>query len=404
MVRLVHIAFAGVLICAAAVTTAVAAQDPPVRTPKLDLEYAEPFSCVSGVRELADGRLVVADVKEKTVQLIDLRRGTATGIGQEGQGPGEWSTPMALFALPGDTTLLLDPQNQRVLTILPNGTVGKSITVDLGSGARGMTASRPQGVDRMGRLYYQGSAFVFNEGAPPTSLDSAPIIRYDRRTAKVDTLFWWQLPKSNVQTTGAGERVNIRITGGNPLAPQPAWAVAPDGRIAVVRPDPYQVEWVSAGSARTRGPAIQYARRGITESDKAPIQTPDCSVTISFGRGGGAGAGAREGVVRAAVAATAGPGGAAARDDWPESMPPFAVQRFGPPRVAPNGELWVPRSRVAKDAQTYDVFDAGGKLVSRVAMPKGTRVVGFGNGTIYAYRMDEDDLVYLQRYRLDASR
>jgi hypothetical protein len=401
-----HLARAAALASIMAVATAVAAQDPPLRTiSKLDVEYAEPFSCVSGFRELADGRLIVADVKEKTVQLIDLRGGTATKIGQEGQGPSEWSTPMGLFALPGDTTLLLDPQNQRFLTILPNGSVGKSFTVDLGGGARGsLIAGRPQGIDRMGRLYYQGSAFVFNEGSPPTALDSAPIIRYDRRTAKLDTLMWLQLPKSNVQTSGSRGNVNITMTGANPLAPQRAWTVAPDGRIAIVHGDPYQVEWIGSSRTRSLGPVTQYPRRGITEADKAPVQTPDCSVSISFGGGGGEGTAARAGAVRTMVSAAGSGRGAPPRTDWPEAMPPFAPMRFGAVRVAPNGELWVPRSRGTNEAPTFDVFDASGKLVSRVAMPKDTRLLGFGAGTVYAYRMDEDDLVYLQRYRLEPAR
>jgi hypothetical protein len=389
-----------------AFATALAAQDPPLRTiSKLDVEYAEPFSCVSGFRELADGRLIVADVKEKTVQLIDLRAGKATKIGQEGQGPGEWSTPMGLFALPGDTTLLLDPQNQRFLTILPNGSIGKSFTVDLGGGARGgLIAGRPQGIDRMGRLYYQGSAFVFNEGSPPTALDSAPIVRYDRGTAKVDTLLWLQLPKSNVQTSGGRGNVSITMTGANPLVPQRAWAVAPDGRIAIVHGDPYQVEWIGSSRARSLGPATPYPRRGITDADKEPVQNPDCSVTISLGGGGGDGAAARGATVRSVMTSVGGGRGAPPRTDWPEAMPPFATGRFGAVRAAPNGELWVPRSRGPNDAPTFDVFDGSGKLVSRVAMPKGTRLLGFGAGTVYAYRMDEDDLVYLQRYRLDAGR
>ena len=402
MVRFAPFAPAGALACVLAATTALA-QDPPLRTlARFDIEYAEPFSCVSGLRELADGRVVVADVKEKTVQLIDLRRGSATKIGQQGQGPGEWTTPLALYSLPGDTTLLLDPQNQRFLTILPNGSVGKTFTVELGGGSRGaVTTTRPVGVDRMGRLYYQGSSFVFRDGQPPVSVDSAPILRYDRRTSRVDTLLWLQLPKSTIQSGGSGTNVSVRITGANPLAPARAWAPAPDGRIVLVHPEPYQVETVSPTGTRSRGPAVQYARRGISEADKAAPASPDCSVTISLG--GGAPAAAREGAVRIATSTTGG-AGAPPRTDWPESMPPFATGRFGAVRVAPTGELWVPRARGASDAPTYDIFDAGGKLVSRIAMPKGTRLLGFGNGTVYAYRMDEDDLVYLQRYRLDAAR
>ena len=404
MVRFTQFAYGSSLAGVAAITAALAAQEPPLRTlARPDVEYAEPFSCVSGFRELADGRVIVADVKEKTVQLVDMRTGRATKIGQQGQGPGEWSTPVALFALPGDTTLLLDPQNQRYLTILPDGSVGKTFTIDLGGGARGgLVSTRPQAVDRMGRLYFQGSAYVFAPGAPPTSLDSAPIIRYDRRTAKVDTLYWLQLPKSNIESSGSGGNVAVRITGANPLAPQRMWAVAPDGRLAVVHPEPYQVEWVSAAGARTRGPGTPYPRRAITEADKPSPQSPDCSVSISFG-GGGGGSGPAAGATRTMVSGS-GPGGAAPpRTDWPESMPPFA-SRFGAVRVAPNGDVWVPRSRGATDAPTYDIFDGTGKLSGRIAMPKGTRVLGFGNGTVYAYRMDADDLVYLQRYRLDQAR
>jgi len=399
----------GVLACVMAASV-VSAQDPPLRTlSRVDLEYAEPFSCVSGVRELSDGRLVVADVKEKTVQLIDLRRGTATRIGQEGQGPGEWSTPMGLYSLPGDTTLLLDPQNQRFLTILPNGSVGKSFTIDLGGGPRGnIIATRPQGIDGIGRLYYQGSTMRFTDGAPPTPLDSAPIFRYDRRTAKVDTITWIRLPKSDVQSSGTAGNFTVRLNGPNPLTPQPTWAVAPDGRIAVVHGDPYQVEWFSTAKTRNPGPVTSYPRRAVSEADKTGLQSPDCSVMISFGGGGGGGGRGDGGAARVetrAVMTAGGPGrGGPPRTDWPAVMPPFATNRFGPARVAPNGELWVPRSRVATDASTYDVFDAGGKLASRVVMPKGTRVVGFGAGTVYAFRMDEDDLVYLQRYRLDSAR
>ena len=46
------------------------------------------------------------------------------------------------------------------------------------------------------------------------------------------------------------------------------------------------------------------------------------------------------------------------------------------------------------------MFDATGKVVSRVALPADTLLLGFGNGTVYLARSDEDDLQYLQRYKL----
>ena len=95
-----------------------------------------------------------------------------------------------------------------------------------------------------------------------------------------------------------------------------------------------------------------------------------------------------------------GPPGAEMPDptDWPEQMPPFLDNAA---MVAPNGTIWVARTRQANDElPKYDVIDASGKVAMRVTLPKGSRVVGFGNGVVYTVRVDEDDLQYLQRYRM----
>ena len=58
----------------------VAAQAPLKTLTKPDVEYAEPFTQINGVRELRDGRVIVADVREKTVQIVDLKAGTAQKV------------------------------------------------------------------------------------------------------------------------------------------------------------------------------------------------------------------------------------------------------------------------------------------------------------------------------------
>jgi hypothetical protein len=176
------------------------------------------------------------------------------------------------------------------------------------------------------------------------------------------------------------------------------WSVAPDGRVAIVSPEPYRVDWFATTGTRSAGPVLRYDRLKLTEADKAPVQSPNCGYSINRGSGGG---GAIQTQTRAAVSGALN--SAPPRTDYPEYKPPF-LGRYGAPIVAPNGELWVGRSRGPNDPPIYDVFDARGQLTARVQLPNGTRISAFGNGTIYLYRMDEDDLVYLQRYRLDQAR
>jgi len=83
--------------------------------------------------------------------------------------------------------------------------------------------------------------------------------------------------------------------------------------------------------------------------------------------------------------------------EWPEVKPAFTGAAA---MVTPEGEAWVRRTVPAGERRPhYDVFDAQGKLVARAVLPAGTRLVGFGNGTAYLVRTDDDGLEWLGRYR-----
>ena len=62
--------------------------------------------------------------------------------------------------------------------------------------------------------------------------------------------------------------------------------------------------------------------------------------------------------------------------------------------------MYVERLRKAGDrVPVYDVFDGAGRLSRQITLRPRSRVVGFGKGTVYVTRSDEDDLQYLERYR-----
>ena len=386
-----------VLVAAAA---PLIAQAPLKTLSKAEVEYSEPFTNLTGVRELRDGRVIAADAREKTVQLIDLKAGTATKIGREGSGPGEYALPMRLVGLPGDTSAVYDPLNRRFLLIGPDGKVGAFASYETQDNSPGrMRISVPRGVDARGRLYSVGPSYNLNPTTGASnSADSAPILRLDRATKKTDTVAFVHIPPVTVTTSGSSGNTNVavRAGGGNPYAATDEWAVMPDGRVAVFRVKDYHVDWYAPNGQKTSGPPIAFEKIKVTDEDKKQYRERAASgagMAISMSQRVGPG-----GTTSSATAGAPPNVRLPEPTDWPDVKPPFVGNAA---LGAPNGQVWLLRTRSAKDnIPTYDVFDATGKVVSRVALPVNTRLVGFGNGTVYLARSDEDDLQYLQRYRL----
>ena len=381
--------------------TPALAQNVPTRTlSKPDAEYSEPFTQVAGVRELKDGRLIVIDPRDKTVQVVDLARGAATKLGREGSGPGEYGIPMRLMAMPGDTTAIGDMLNNRLLLINPNATVGGFVDLNVPppSGGRGdgrgmmmIGGNMPTMSDAKGRMYYQGPPFRMTDNGPQTA-DSVPMIRWDRASGKRDTLAWLRLPESANQISSRGGRGNqqvmVRIGGGPPFNGADQMLVAPDGRVAIAHHDPYGVDFVSETGQRTRGQPISYDKQKISEGHKQEWrdqQKTATGVQMTVDNNG-------------RRSATVGPAGQTQDPEvWGgEYMPPFLQQALS---FSNEGYLWIRRTGPAGQPPTFDVIDRSGKLVQKVVLPKRSRLVGFGNGAVYIVRLDEDDLQYLQKHK-----
>jgi hypothetical protein len=185
--------------------------------------------------------------------------------------------------------------------------------------------------------------------------------------------------------------MTVRIGGGSAWARQTQWVAAADGRIAMITPEPYQVTWLK-GSTRSAGPAIPFTPVKVTEAEKKEYVARMARARPTVMTFGG---GAR--------------GGAAPRIDppkmedidFPETMPAFSGRDAV--LITPEGELWVSRLRAASDkTPRYDVFDQRGQRIGEVALRPESRVVGFGRGSVYVARSDEDDLQYLERYQRPA--
>lgn len=392
----------------------VAAQQPTRTLAKPLAEYGEPFSQIAAIRELKDGRLLVVDSRDKLVQLVNLTANSATKVGREGSGPGEYGLPTQLFALPGDSSVIFDPLNQRYLMVHPDGKPGASFRVgDEPSGPpRPQQGQRPEGggqvmrigglgfgmpraADARGRLYFEGGGISMGPNGPVTA-DTAPIVRYDRTTRVADTLAWVHLPKNNasVKSSGSGgnQRMEVRIGGRTPYPARDAWTVLPNGTLVIARVGDYHLDLVSPTRAVTRGPAVAFSAVKVGNAEKQEYRDQSKNaggISISRSEGGPGGSQTR---------ASTAPPPFEEPSEWPSTKPPFNANGIF---ATPAGEIWIARNRPASDPiPTYDVFSATGKLTGKVVLPKQTRVIGFGaGGTVYTIRVDEDDLQYLQRFR-----
>jgi hypothetical protein len=367
------------------------AAQPKVALSKPQAETAESFTQISSIRELPSGKVLVADLRDKVVQLVDLAAGTMTKVGREGQGPGEYGLPRSLFGLPNGETLLYDIIGRRFLTILPDGKPGPIVETPRPPARTGggggpvlmMGIGDYRGIDARGRIYLQGSGFTANGVA-----DSIPILRWARSGSEMDTVGFVKPPPGNFSRTGSGNNVQVRMGGGAKVfTPSETWDVAGDGRVARVIPSPYHVVWYAEGKA-TRGPTQAYTpiKVGAAEKDlymENRRKNPPMAISMTVGGGG-----------TRTTTSNAAPN--LPEPEFEETMPPFTA---GAVQATPDGEVWVLRTRPASDkVPSYDVFDRTGAIVKKVTLNPNSRVVGFGKGTVYVARSDEDDLQYLQRF------
>lgn len=376
----------------------VAAQGPTLRrltTPTAT--FPEPFTTITGLRALSDGRVIVSDTRDRTLQLLNLETGEARTIGRQGSGPGEYGTPMRLYALPGDSTLMPDPQNGRYFVVLPDGRPGPTFRLN---DDQLSNAGAVVGVDARGRL-------ILERARPPASRELmaggpgiSDILRHDRATGRTDTL--------GRLATVAGERSAARMLDGGmiqmstnlPLAARDVVAVAPLGETALVRASPYRVDRVDDSGRLRSGAPAEAARIRVTQAEREAFvkaQVRPGSFVVSGGApqsaGGASGGGGAVPRISGSMDALFSPD-----MTWPDVKPPFLASAA---MADWSGRVWVLRTRAHDDPiPTYDLFDRDGKVVMRVVLAAQARVVGFSRDAVFVAQSDEDDLQHLERHPL----
>ena len=325
-----------------------------------DAEFPEGFGLLSTVRELPDGRVMVADPLGLILAILDMDSGEMELLGREGPGPDEYRQPDAVHALPGGATLLVDLGNARLTVIDSEGGFGETIPIVLaqagGRGPGSMQMILPRAVDDQGRIY-----FAIRGGFG--GADSTSIGRYDRETETVDTLA--RVKPQGVERTGDSQNIQIRSL---PMTAQDDWAAGPDGTIALVRSDGYYVQVIHPDGRVSTGPTVEH--RLIRPRDQEKLawleagQSSGIRMEIEAGPGG-----------QRSISMSRGGGGTPdiGAFEWPSRMPAF---RAGATIIDPQGTIWVGRTTRAGDDSRYDIFDGEGNKTGEVTFSPNSTVIG----------------------------
>ncbi|MEO7648794.1 MAG: hypothetical protein ABIV11_11280 [Gemmatimonadaceae bacterium] len=407
---------------------------------------ADPVS-VAGIRPLATG-VLVNDAPKRRVVLFDNELSSFTVVADTTPATGNAYGGRfgGLFAYQGDSSLFTDPASLSMLVIDPAGKIARVMSVPRSQDAAMLSGAMGGATyDGRGGLVYRGMFRPQFRGGPPTGgnfappeiPDSAPILRIDLASRRLDTLGFIRTPKVKMEVSRTEDgRVTMRSQL-NPLPVVDDWAALPDGSIAFVRGRDYHVDWISPDGSKTSSAKIAFDWQRMTDDDKVAFldslraarermgegapgvamavgaalgvsegamgaAAPNIQIMTGPGGGGGGGGGGRQDGGPPGAAGAAGGGRVNAQVNFvdPSELPDYKPAFFaGSVRVDPQGNLWIRTipTKAIPGGPVYDVIDRNGALVERVQIPAGRTIVAFGpGGVVYLAARDGNDS-YLEK-------
>ncbi len=332
------------------------------------MEFPQPFSSITGFRELRDGKILVADFRDGALQILDPRAKSATRVSRKGSGPNEYQRIGRLLALGLDTTAMYDSGNARLLLLGADGFPVNTLPV--GSRVMDLLSAATWG-DSHGSLY---ARLLTGFRDPQTLADTTLVARYNVATGKIDTVATVHVSKTDVNVTTRADGSASVLSAAVPFAVHDDWVALSDGRLAIAVGKDYHIDFRDRASTFS-GPRTPFAPIPVTDADKDSVRA--ARRPKSSGEPG-----SLQPVSEPSV--------------WYATKAPFVENGAWP---GANGQLWIQVNRRGGDSgQQFDGFDRTGHRWTSIVLPAGSRVVGFGSQSVYASRKDADDQQFIQRF------
>lgn len=335
------------------------------------------FGQIAGIDVASDGRIFVLDQQARDVRVFDREGRFVARIGKAGSGPGELGQGAGpVFVGPGDTVSVPDVGQQRVTRYTPGGEPAGSFPVAMSDGIAVKWMETPDG-----ELVQQTMilALPHQAAVEPGNI----LLRRNASGEITDTLM--VMPAGQTMDFSSGQpRMTL-------FAPEPMWALGPQGHLVYGNNSVYRLEVFGPGGELERVIAKERERDPISESDQQEFRR----------------------VIREA---------------WEQAgMPPQAMDMMAQalhfadyyPAYAnlfggPAGSVWVQGVQSPEDVResgaTFDlqdiggpeweVFDNEGRLLGVVRMPPRFTPLLFRGDHIYGVLRDDRDVQYATRMRV----